>query len=206
MQSNKRLSPKLKIYSTRQKHGRSRRSPMQLVAFRLNDLAKLFRSRWGTTLPNDDAGREDLEIALNHLACLAHPRPHIARWIEIWTPWLTAAEQREIVPPILANPMRYKADALAWRLRLGIEERTMLGITTIGAFDKSKAERTKLRKKRDRERKANSRRVKGVKPRKQYEGQSISRQKPWIVEGISRATWYRRRETSAANETSPATA
>lgn len=180
---------------------------MQLVGFRLNDLAKLFRSRWGTKLPDDDAGREDLEIALNHLACLAHPRTRIARWIEIWTPWLTVAEYSEIVPPILANPMCYKADALAWRFRLSMEERTMLGITTIGAFDKSKAERTKLRKKRDRERKTNSRRARGIKPRKQYEQQSLSQQKPWIAEGISRATWYRRqRETSAPSETSPATA
>lgn len=206
MQPNKRLSPHLKIYSTRQKRGRTRRSPMQLVALRMNDLAILFRSRYGTTLPDDDAGREDLEIALNHLACLAHPRGHIARWIEIWAPWLTAREQAEMVPPILANPQRWKADALAWRLHLTMEQRTVLGITTIGAFDVPRAARIKLRKQRDRDRKAKQRRAAGMKPRKVYEQQSITSAQPWIAEGISRRTWYRRRGTGAPDGTGPATA
>lgn len=180
---------------------------MQRVALRMHDIAILYRSRYGITLPDDDAGREDLEIAINHLACLAHPRGHITRWIGIWAPWLTAAEQAEIVPRILANPRRWKADPLAWAMKLSMEERTMLGITTIGAYDVPKAARTKLRKQRDRIRKANERRAKGVIPRKQYERQSLSNQRPWEAEGISRATWYRRRrETGATHETGPATA
>jgi hypothetical protein len=56
---------------------RSRRSPMQLVALRMHDLAKLFRSRYGIELPDDDAGRDDMDVALNHLACLPHPMPAI---------------------------------------------------------------------------------------------------------------------------------
>lgn len=191
----------VKWFSTRQKPGQrrqSRRSPMQLVALRMRDLATLYRSRWGITLPDDDSGRDDLKIAINHLACLAHPRGHIANWIDVWTPWLTAAEQREIVPPILANPQRWKADALAWRLRLTKEERNMLGITTIGAIDESKAARTKRRRALDRQRKENVRRAKGMKPRKVYEGQSVNSAKPWELEGISRRTWYRRRGTSPA--------
>jgi hypothetical protein len=208
MQSRKRLSPNLKIYSTKQKpRGRAgKRSPMQLVALRMADLAILFRSRYGYELPNDDAGRDDLVVALNHLACLAHPRGHIANWIEIWAPWLTAAEQRDIVAPILANPTRWKADALAWRLRLTMEQRTMLGITTIGAIDMNKGARTKRRNQRDRERKAKQRRAKGIKPRKAYEAQSISRQKPWEAEGISRRTWYRRQSALVPHGTGPATA
>lgn len=211
MDGRKRLSPRLKVYSTKQKANgkRQRRSPMQLVGLRLNDLATLFRSRYGRAeLPDDDSGREDLEIALNHLACLAHPRGHITKWIEIWAPWLTMAEYAEIVPPILANPQRWKADALAWRLRLTKEQRTMLGITTIGAIDENKAARTKRRRAADRQRKENARRSKGIKPRGTYESQSISKAKPWLAEGISRAQWYRRRkagETAPFGETSPAT-
>lgn len=30
-------------------------------------------------------------------------------------------------------------------------------------------------------------------PRAEYESQSLSRRRPWEAEGISRATWYRRR-------------
>jgi hypothetical protein len=201
----------VKWFSNKQKpSGRKRhhRSPMQLVALRMRDLAILFRSRWGITLPDDDSGRDDLKIALNHLACLAHPRGPIANWIDIWAPWLTAGERSQIVPPILANPQRWKADALAWRLRLTRKERTMLGITTIGAIDESKAQRTKRRRALDRQRKENARRAKGIQPRAAYEGQSISKSKPWLAEGISRAQWYRRRanETARQHETSPATA
>jgi hypothetical protein len=180
---------------------------MQLVALRLADLATLFRSRYGRELPDDDAGRDDLRIALNHLACLAHPRSHITNWIEIWAPWLTAAEQRDLVPPILANPQRYKADALAWRLRLTMEQRTVLGITTIGAIDMPKAQRSKRRREYQRKWQAGKRRKQGMKPRKMYEEQSISRAQPWKLEGVSRATWYRRkRETSVSDETSPPSA
>jgi hypothetical protein len=191
----------VKWFEDRPKKRRGRRSPMQLVALRLNDLAVLFRARYGTELPDDDAGRDDLKIALNHLACLAHPRGHIARWLEIWAPWMTIAEQREIVPPILANPQRWKADALAWRLRLTAEQRAMLGITTIGSIDEGKAARLKRRREQQRARKEAIRRAAGIKPRKQYENQSAETDQPWHREGISRRTWYRRR----ANGTGPAT-
>ena len=29
-------------------------------------------------------------------------------------------------------------------------------------------------------------------PRSEYEARSLARRKPWVAEGISRATWYRR--------------
>lgn len=180
---------------------------MQLVALRLNDLSTLFRSRYGVILPDDDAGRDDMLVAINHLACLPRARPAIMRWIELWAPWMPLAEASKIAGEAMANPQRWKADALAWRMRLTMEQRTMLGITTIGAIDMNKGARTKRRKQRDRERKTNSRRAKGIKPRKVYEGQSVSRQKPWEAEGISRRTWYRRRDgTSPPTDTSPATA
>lgn len=165
---------------------------MQIVTLRLNDLAKLFRSRYGITLPDDDAGRDDLEVAINHLASLARPRKHMSDWIDLWAPWLTGQEQRQMVGDAIANTQHWKADQLAWRLRLTAQERRMLGITTIGAIDENKAARTKRRKRLDRERKAKARRAKGAKPRKDYEAQSVEAQMPWIDEGISRATWYRR--------------
>jgi hypothetical protein len=190
----------VKWFSDKQKpkHKASRRTPMQLVALRLNDLASIFRSRYGVTLPDDDAGRDDLEVAINHLASLARPRRYIANWIGLWAPWLTAKEQQDMVGAALANPQHWKADNLAWRLRLTAEERRMLGVTTIGAIDENKAARTKRRRKLDRERKAKARRAKGAKPRKDYEAQSVEQAMPWLDEGISRATWYRRR---SAHET-----
>lgn len=167
---------------------------MQLVALRLNDLAKLFRGRYGHVLPDDDAGRDDLVVAINHLACLPHPQKPIERWLEIWAPWLTIAERKTIVQPILASPQRWKADALAWRLRLTADDRAALGITTIGAIDENSAARKKRRKLQARKRMAQLRRQQGSKSRKVYEDQSIEQASPWIAEGISRRTWYRRRK------------
>lgn len=189
----------VKWFSTKQKaHKRRRRSPMQLVGLRLHDLAKIFRARYGNVLPNDDAGRDDLLVAVHHLASLAHPRGHIAKWLNLWAPWLTLAEHKEIIGEAIANPQKWKADALAWRMRLTKEDRRMLGVTTIGAIDENKAARTKRRRALDRQRKENARRAKGMKPRKVYEGQSVNASQPWIAEGISRRTWYRRRGTSPA--------
>ncbi len=147
-------------------------------------------------LPDDDAGRGDLEIALNHLARLPHPQRRIELWAKLWAPWLTIAELDAIAAPILMRPQLYKADTLGWKLHLNAADRRALGITTIGAYDEPKAVRVKRRKDREKQRKANARRSKGAKPRKAYEAQSISRAKPWKADGISRATWYRRqRET-----------
>jgi hypothetical protein len=52
------------------------------------------------------------------------------------------------------------------------------------------------RTRRNRQEKAR-RRGRQVKSRREYEANSINRTKPWLALGISRATWYRTRETSA---------
>jgi hypothetical protein len=195
----------VKWFSERQKpRGKSKgtSSPRQKITFRLNDLAALYRSRCGITLSNDDAGIDYLEIALHHLARLPHPQHRINCWIEIWTPWLTVGDKARILPPILMNPRIWTADELAHELGLTMEERTMLGITTIGAVDMNKAQRAKQRKHREKLRMRRHRAKAGAVPRAQYEAKSINRAKPWLDEGISRATWYRRqRATGIGNET-----
>lgn len=176
---------------------------MQLVTLRLNDLAKLFHGRYGHTLPDDDAGRDDLIVAVNHLACLPHPQKPIEHWIEIWAPWLTVKERKAIVADALVCPTRWKADALAWRLRLTAADRAALGITTIGAIDENKAARAKRRRQQARNRMRANRKAKGAITRKAYEDQSLEATSPWIAQGISRRTWYRRRRTMALRGTSP---
>ena len=205
----------VKWFSDRQKpqkgKSKGRTSPRQRGAFRLNDLTDLYRSRCGITLPDDDAGRDYLEIVLNHLANRPRPQHAINCWIEIWTPWLTVGEKARILPPILMNPRVWTADELARELNLTMQERTMLGITTIGAIDMNKAQRAKHRKTKAKLRMRRRRAQVGALPRAQYEAKSISRAKPWIAEGISRATWYRRQRetgigTGASLETTPNTA
>lgn len=139
----------VKLYSTRQKsRSRSRASPCQLAALRLHDLARLFRARYGVTLPDDDAGRDDMMVAVNHCASLAHPLGRIDKWLGLWCPWMTLAERDAIATQAILHKQHWTADQLAWRLRLTDADRTALGITTIGAIDCSKAQRRKRRKAR----------------------------------------------------------
>lgn len=162
-------------------------------------------------LDTEDA-RDALDPVIHHMAALTQPARRIAKWLRIWAPWLTLEEQDQIIARGIATARAWKADQLAWRYRITVEERDMLGLSTIGAIDRGKAARTKRRKERDRKRKVVSRRAAGMRPRSAYEAGSIERAKPWTLEGVSRRTWYRRRkaddtgmDASRMNGTGPAT-
>lgn len=205
MQAAKRRA-QVKWFSERRKPGKRKASPQQIVALRLRDFATLFRARYGGILPDDDSGRDDLEPVIHHLAALSQPARRAAGWLELWAPWLTLGEQRRVISDGIATARAWRADQLAWRYRVTREERTMLGLTTIGAVDHGKAARTKRRRERDRQRKAAARRAAGIKPRGEYVAGSLDRAQPWKAQGISRATWYRRRTCLKGSETGPATA
>jgi hypothetical protein len=64
----------------------------------------------------------------------------------------------------------------------------------IRPIDKDDAEVAEERKAKKAARKRARRRAAGAVPRSEYESNSISRQRPWEAEGISRSTWYRRRK------------
>lgn len=191
----------VKWFSKREKRKRNRSSPQQIVGLRLHDLGRLLAARYGgPLLPNDDSGRDDMEPVIHHMAALTQPARRCEHWLDLWAPWLNRAESRSIITQGIASARCWTADQLAWRYRVTKEERTLLGLSTIGAVDFGKAARTKRRKERDRMRKAVARRAAGKLPRKDYEAGSLERAKPWEAEGISRASWFRRKD-----ETGPAT-
>lgn len=108
--------------------------------------------RYGNILPDDDAGLDDLILAAHHIVFLrGEVIEHIVAWAHRWAPWLSPDKAEQLAEKIAANPRKWTADALAWRLRLTAAERAELSITTIGAFDQGKAEREKQRKERQRE-------------------------------------------------------
>ena len=74
------------------------------------------------------------------------------------------------------------------------DERAHLRITTIRARAMPKRDMEAARRERARVRGAAKRRAKGVKPRAKYESESLARTQPWKAQGISRATWFRRRK------------
>ena len=136
---------KVKLFETRRK-SRGKSTSRQIAAIRLHDLARLFRARYGVTLPNDDAGHDDMMVAVHHLASLKNPLKKIDDWLGLWCPWITLRERNTIAAEAMIHPERWKADQLAWRLRLTYADRRALGITTIGAIDVPKRDRIKLRK------------------------------------------------------------
>ena len=83
------------------------------------------------------------------------------------------------------------------------EERIFSGIRTMNAIDERPAER-KARADGDRRSRdaAWHRQHRGRKPRAIYEAESLSAEKPWVAEGISRASWYRRRSAQSSHNSS----
>jgi hypothetical protein len=165
-----------------------------LALIRMRELEQIFSSRYGSILPNDDAGRDDLTIAAHHIAHLGGDAArHIAAWARLWAPWMTADELKAFTADVMTGPCKFRADTLGRRLRLLQREREDLAITTIGASDFDAEQRKVARNHRRRANEQARRRARGAKPRADYEANAISRFTPWQALGISRATWYRRR-------------
>ena len=136
------------------------RQPLPLAALRVMELKRLIRFRWGPTLPDDDAGRDDLWLVLQHQAALLNSRQRMLKFTEVFAPWLDVRERDEIFDEILRHPpAMYSADALGTRLRLRDIDRSALGIKTIGAIDCNKEQREARRKLKKRERERERRAV-----------------------------------------------
>ena len=107
---------------------------------------------------------------------------------------LPDAEVTATVDYVNRNRRKFLADSLGKQLMLTEDERTILEITTIGSHNVPRAERKRIRKALDAERKRKRRRAKGMKPRAVYLENSLCRTKPWEAEGICRRTWERRQK------------
>jgi hypothetical protein len=145
---NAKLNEIARRYAWKARQGRDPTSRQHLLTrVRLREIERLCRYRWGWTLPDDDSGRDDFVIAAHHIAHLrGDVREHIIAWAGVWCPWMTAVEATAIAAEVMAEPIKWKADNLGWRLRLTDAERTMLKITTIGAVDCGANERVERRK------------------------------------------------------------
>jgi hypothetical protein len=140
---------------------RDNANPARLMAnLRLGELERIFTARYGDTLPYDDAGLDDFIVVAHHIAHLGGEiEEHIVAWASLWLPQMPQHEAERWACEVKAKPRKWRADTLAWRLRLRMTERTTLGVTTIGAFDMSKADREaeRRRKRRDAERERRAR-------------------------------------------------
>jgi len=181
----------------------SRRNFQQRMVFRwltVRQIQRVIRDRYGTTLPDDDAGRDDVALVLGYLTHLPHGTMKAENFLDLWAPWCVLADRQHMLrEAALSPPPRFTADQLAHRLGVTMDLRSRLALTVIGAIDCDKAARTERRRElkriRDRIRRSAERRAAGAQTRVEYETNGLSRTKPWEAEGISRRTWYRRHQT-----------
>jgi hypothetical protein len=123
-----------------------RRRAFQSV--RIGDLTKVFGYRYGGgklyQFPDDDAGRDDLHILVDHYA-YANPLA-IYRVLKARAPWLLGVEQDSLLDEINRFPRRWTAQALATALNFTETERRKLRVRTVGSIDVTKEERQQQRK------------------------------------------------------------
>jgi hypothetical protein len=176
-----------------------------LRRLRLRDLRRYCLHRYGYTLPDDDAGREDLRELLLPISLTKEAGRKMEKAIEVWAPWMNTIEAGQLMDEINRTPGHLRkpgARELGERLNLQNWQRERWGIRTIAPVDMTATELAQRRKAKHRETMRRRRRAIGGKPRQVYLANSISREKPWEKDGISRAQWYRNRKKSQ-HETSP---
>ena len=178
---------------------RKRANRPSLATLRVCELNRLFYTRYrGPILPDDDDGRDSVEIMVNHLVMLPAARLRVEDWFRRCAPWLDQATADRLVARAVTRPIRWNADTLAQRLNLTSEERDRLKIRTIGAIDLDKQQRKDRRRAHDRQAKEAKRRAASARP----QALSTSRTKPWIALGISRSKWYADRRAVREREMS----
>ena len=171
---------------------------------RVGNIKTLLRWRWGHTLPDDDAGREDLHQLLLPISLGPEADRKMPNTIELWAPWMDQAEAQQLIGRINRTPIEQrkpKARPLGRRQHVTNEQREQLRLWTITPCDMTAEQLAEQRKAKARARMRRRRRKAGSKPRRQWlAANSNSRSKPWKAEGISRAAWYRQRETGPCAE------
>jgi hypothetical protein len=156
------------------------------------------RCRYGYTLPDDDAGREDLRELLYPISVGPNAAIKMPKAIEIWAPWMNTKEAAELFDDINRMPIWLRKPAareLGKRLRVTDQMRQQWRLWTIAPYDMTDEELAEQRRAKDRERKRRSRQRQrqGKATRAQWlAAHSISRDKPWLALGIKRRAYYKR--------------
>jgi hypothetical protein len=161
---------------------------------RLSDVQRLLRDRYGHTLSDDDAGREDLRELLLLASLAYNPERSMRKTIEVWAPWMDKAEAEQLIDDVNRTPIYLRkpsARDLGNRMNLTDEKRQKLAIVTIKPADMTDEQLLERRKAKDAARKWRKRRAAKMKPREAWLANCKSRTKPWIKRRMSRATWYR---------------
>lgn len=171
---------------------------------RAKEIDRLMEHRHGDII-NDARGTDDYEAVCGYVMAIGGSRGNVDGWTSRWTPWFDDAavlqKARALATRMEGNkrgPAIMTADAVAKLMNVRFEERQLLKLTTVGAADVPAVVRKhriyEEKRVMERERAAAKRKASGATPR----AESTEAQKPWVIAGVSRATWYRRnRETDS---------
>jgi polysaccharide pyruvyl transferase WcaK-like protein len=83
---------------------KSKGNPEKIRALRLGEVKRVLRHRYRHELPDDDAGRDDLELLLDIVSLARDAKRRMKNIIETWAPWMDTAESYELVENILRKP------------------------------------------------------------------------------------------------------
>jgi hypothetical protein len=158
-------------------------------------LDRFFSLRYGRGLgdqhwqfPDDDAGLADLKILVQHYYMNPMAMPRI---IARHAPW---ADADAIIREVEDHPQRYSKKRLGQLLNFSGYEFRHYGIRTMTPVDMTDDQIAAYTKARREGKRIDRRRRKGVQERAEYlASNSLAQTQPWLAEGISRATWFRRR-------------
>ena len=167
---------------------------------RFGDIRRILRDRYKHTLPDDDAGREDLHELLLPISLGPEHERKMQNAIETWAPWMAAEEAGQFIDRINRTPVYLRKPTgreLGERIGLQNWQREALHIRTIRPIDMTDEQLLEQRKAKARKREQRRRLAAGRKTREAYLASALSRKKPWEVDGIGRRTWERRRASGS---------
>lgn len=172
------------------------RSTATFCKKRLDELARIIRHRHGVgALGDNEVSRAYAIFAAHHIR---EPN-RIAQWIDLHIPAMAAGTRDAIVGFAVSEPRKWTADQAGHHLGLQLEERTALGVQTIGACDAGKRRRRAIaedkKRARDRRNAEARRRRAGAAERGEYLKQASSTAAAAAKAGVSaRTLQIRRRE------------
>lgn len=103
--------------------------------FRANELDRLFVGRYGSILPDDDAGRDDAAVMLDHLAGLDDFHSRADGFLNVRAPWMSDQERTCLKQRAISSRRHWTASELGEHLRLQPAERSTYRTWSIRPVD-----------------------------------------------------------------------
>lgn len=184
------------IRIARRRHSRTRPKAFTLGTLRLSELYKVIAHLGGSTLPDDDYGRDVVREVLNQLALEGATPDELRQCGFDLLPETYDDDTLDGVIEDIGKGKRRNADAVARALGIDFKTRVALDLRTIGAVDMSKKRREALFAQKHAADKRWKREKAGAKPH----AKSSSQTQPWEAEGVNRRTYSARKKTAQKTE------